>query len=153
VVAGGPGTHPGGRVPDPPGWVRYPRVPATPDPFRTADPKGSYSARSVRELRSRIMRARFMILQPLFMNSPPRSESCPGTIRGAARLHRNPVVPGRFRPGQKRWEARHTSSHSPPTAPLPPDALRHQHARSRYRGGFERHFEEDLKDYVARMFA
>ena len=22
-----------------------------------------------------------------------------------------------------------------------------------YRGGFERHFEEDLKDYVARMFA
>ncbi len=22
-----------------------------------------------------------------------------------------------------------------------------------YRGGFERHFEEDLKDYAARMFA
>ena len=42
VVVGGPGTHPGGRVPDPPGWVRCHRAPATPDPFRTAAPKGSY---------------------------------------------------------------------------------------------------------------
>jgi len=35
VVAGGPGTHPSG-------WVRCHRVPATPDPFRTIAPKGSY---------------------------------------------------------------------------------------------------------------
>jgi hypothetical protein len=50
-VVGGPGTHP-------PGWVRCHHAPATPDPFRTAAPKGSYEARIVRELCSRIMRAR-----------------------------------------------------------------------------------------------
>ena len=51
-MVGGPGTHP-------PGWVRCHRAPATPDPFRIAAPKGSYSARIVRELCSRIMRARW----------------------------------------------------------------------------------------------
>jgi hypothetical protein len=50
-VAGGLGTHP-------PGWVRCHHPPATSDPFRTADQTGFYVARIVRELRSRIMRAR-----------------------------------------------------------------------------------------------
>ena len=51
VVVGGPGTHP-------PGWVRCHRAPATTDPSRTADHTGFYLARIVRELCSRIMRAR-----------------------------------------------------------------------------------------------
>jgi hypothetical protein len=51
VVVGGPGTHP-------PGWVRCHRAPATTDPSRTADHKGFYLARIIRELCSRIMRTR-----------------------------------------------------------------------------------------------
>ncbi len=50
-VVRGPGTHPLG-------WVRCRRAPATSDPFRTADHTGFYLARIIRELRSRIMRAR-----------------------------------------------------------------------------------------------
>jgi hypothetical protein len=57
VVAAGSGTHPDGRVPDPPGWVRCHQAPATSDPFGTADHKGCCLARSIRERCSRILRA------------------------------------------------------------------------------------------------
>jgi hypothetical protein len=83
VVVGRPGTHP-------PGWVQCHAAPATPDSSRTADPKGFSFARSVREQRSRTMRARcsvheysrrvlcFAIGFPFSLNPSP----CPSPHQG-----------------------------------------------------------------------
>ena len=118
MVAGGPGTRP-------PGWVRCPRAPATSDPFRIADPKGSYSARIVRERRSRIMRAKDT--EPAGEGIPLRSESF---HRATKRSSLKPMA-GTAR--AKAGEGRKVSAASG-NAPLERARSKRSHAHGHHRG-------------------